>query len=304
MDSLEVVEHTDNVTKARQQAKDVLQECKASALEHLDEGRPEETMNKLLDCIETSVETATKDKRDEIGFQENLRQELGSKLAKYACKDKTYNQTMPIQNTTWKAEGIARPVRVMMDRPTAKIHLVENFATESECQTIMNAVDMQRFDGVDGFYGSMGGTAVPWDVKSNPITTLASKMFVYTRDLLQVPLSSNDEEQIFVMRYEGRGKDAPSLDRYETHCDGYCDGSTYKRKSRIATFVVYCQEPEEGGATQFENAGIYLIPKKGAATFYTYVDHKSDRTDTGFTQTSECGVAEGTKTTITYNVRY
>jgi hypothetical protein len=48
-------------------------------------------------------------------------------------------------------------------------------------------------------------------------------------------------------QYEGRGKDDTAPDRYTPHCDGDCTGLLHKNGQRMATMVMYCDVPEEGG---------------------------------------------------------
>ena len=45
-------------------------------------------------------------------------------------------------------------------------------------------------------------------------------------------------------------------DQYRAHCDGECRGGPYKEGKRIASALVYCEEPKEGGATLFTRSGI------------------------------------------------
>ena len=53
-------------------------------------------------------------------------------------------------------------------------------------------------------------------------------------------LSPLGQEDMSIIRYH-------SGDRYTPHCDGSCDGSPYKPKSRVATALLYCKDPEGGG---------------------------------------------------------
>lgn len=59
-------------------------------------------------------------------------------------------------------------------------------------------------------------------------------------------------------------------DQYTPHCDGTCDHSMYNSRGRVATAVLYCQVAEEGGGTSFTKSDIFVKPKVGQATFFSY----------------------------------
>jgi hypothetical protein len=57
--------------------------------------------------------------------------------------------------------------------------------------------------------------------------------------------------------------------------------------------VIYCQIPERGGHTQFQDAGVHVRPTERAAIFFSYIDPETNLTDKGFTRHSGCPVFEG-----------
>ena len=57
---------------------------------------------------------------------------------------------------------------------------------------------------------------------------------------------------------------------YRPHCDGACEGLPHVQGGRVASAVIYCQVAEKGGGTTFMNADIFIKPKKGMATFFSY----------------------------------
>jgi hypothetical protein len=54
------------------------------------------------------------------------------------------------------------------------------------------------------------------------------------------------------------------------------------------------QAPERGGATSFTKADVFVKPKRGSATFFTYMG-SDNLMDTGFTEHSGCPVLGGEK---------
>jgi len=98
------------------------------------------------------------------------------------------------------------------------------------------------------------------------------------------------------IQYFGNGKDSTeSPDQYRPHCDGDCDGLFHKMGGRVATMVMYCDVPEIGGGTNFQNSNVFVKPKVGSAAFFSYMDGETMRKDIGFTSHSGCPVIEGTK---------
>eukprot|EP00595_Chromulina_sp_UTEXLB2642_P002962 CAMPEP_0196768140 /NCGR_PEP_ID=MMETSP1095-20130614/42388_1 /TAXON_ID=96789 ORGANISM="Chromulina nebulosa, Strain UTEXLB2642" /NCGR_SAMPLE_ID=MMETSP1095 /ASSEMBLY_ACC=CAM_ASM_000446 /LENGTH=108 /DNA_ID=CAMNT_0042137297 /DNA_START=841 /DNA_END=1163 /DNA_ORIENTATION=- len=63
---------------------------------------------------------------------------------------------------------------------------------------------------------------------------------------------------------------------------------------RVATAVMYCKVPERGGATTFTKSDLYIKPKAGMATFFSYKG-PDGRMDEGYTEHSGCPVIEGEK---------
>ena len=83
-------------------------------------------------------------------------------------------------------------------------------------------------------------------------------------------------------------------DEYTPHCDGDCTGAAHLMTGRVATAVLYCQVAELGGATTFTKSDIFVKPKRGMATFFTYKG-KNGLMDDGYTEHSGCPVLRGEK---------
>ena len=297
-ENLDSIEHIDNVVKARQAAVAAVKECKDTAMEAMKspDNKAKVTMDELSSCIAESAQQTEQKAWEEVDFQDNLRKDLGFKLSKYACTDQYFNMTESIENKTWtKPDGVS-PVRVMLDRPVAQIHLIENFASPMECTTIQKAVHIKRVDGAGGFFGSSASVDIPWTIDTSP-TTLATKMYTYAQDVFKTTIYLENTEKLQVLRY-----DQPD-DRFDSHCDGECNGGDYKPNQRFASVLVYCDVADVGGATHFDNAGVHIRPKQYDAVFYSYVNPVAEVTDPGFTRTTECGVKEGTKTTVFHSLR-
>lgn len=301
-EGLKEVIHTDNKSKARDQAKTVLQECKASAVNNFNAGDPEASMNELLSCIDTSIGSAVEKKKNEIDFQQNLRFEMGSKLGSYSCVDPNVTMAESIENKTWTHSGTQHSIKVLFDRPASKITYIQNFISQEECDAVEAATSasLKDVDGANGLLAKKGGVDIPFKEHSDKITTLAHRMYAYAADVLKLKLKAEEAEQMFLLHYPGNAEN-PS--KYDAHCDGPCDGSDHRKGGRIATVIAYCETAKKGGHTHFNNAGIHIIPEKGSAVFYSYWDQATNLHDTGFTQHTGCGVVDGDKKVVTHKIR-
>jgi hypothetical protein len=97
------------------------------------------------------------------------------------------------------------------------------------------------------------------------------------------------------VQYFGNGLHDKTPDRYMPHCDGDCDGLPHKTGGRVATMVMYCDVPEIGGGTNFQNSNVFVKPQVGAAAFFSYLNPETQIHEQGFTTHSGCPVLEGTK---------
>jgi hypothetical protein len=59
--------------------------------------------------------------------------------------------------------------------------------------------------------------------------------------------------------------------------------------------VSYCDVPERGGSTNFQNANVHVRPTKHAAVFFSYMNPVTHHQEEGFTMHSGCPVLMGTK---------
>mmetsp|Transcript_372 Transcript_372/g.540 ORF Transcript_372/g.540 Transcript_372/m.540 type:complete len:353 (-) Transcript_372:148-1206(-) len=297
-EGLEKIVHTDNVVRAQEQAKSVLQDCKASALDEFSGENSEATMTSLLACLDKSIEGAMDEKKSEIEFQQDLRINMGSKLAGYSCFDPNVTMTESIQNKTWSNSRTNYNIKMLFDKPASKIAYIEKFASQEECNAVAGGVSLEEVNGLDGLYAKKGDMTVPSG--GGTISKLIKRMHSFATESLRIPVDSKTSREVSWMHY---GENAEDPRRYDAHCDGLCDGSSHSRGDHIASFVVYCEAAKKGGHTHFSNSGIHITPEVGSAIFYSYFDPLTDVYDAGFTKVTECGVLEGNKKVISHKMR-
>lgn len=148
------------------------------------------------------------------------------------------------------------------------------------------------------------GVRVPWDKPQHPLVALSQRVYNYTNHVLGLDIQHEGQEDLMAIEYFGRGRNDTEPDRYTPHCDGDCNGQPHKTGTRMATMVMYCQVPNDGGHTNFRNAGIHVKPVKNAAIFFSYMNPDTKIMDEGFTEHSGCPVYEGRKKIVAHWIRY
>lgn len=313
------VEYEDTRTIAQAQAKGLLSECQKMALDAVaaEPDKAADIIEKMSSCVESSVAKEMEAAKEEITFQATVRKNMAELLENYTCADYDLPSTEPLRTEYWKWKGVRRKVNIMHDRPASKVHVIQNFISKDECKAMEDAAakKLHRATVADGKGGSelspnrkamQAGIRIPWEKEKegNLLADLSRRVYDYTDHVLKMGIDEHGQEDLMSIQYEGRGEDDKEPDRYMPHCDGDCTGLDHKDGQRMATVVIYCDVPEKGGATNFRNAGLHVVPEAGSATFFSYIDPETMRMDTGFTEHSGCPVIEGEKKIVTQWVRY
>jgi hypothetical protein len=308
------VEHTDSRTIAMKSAASVMDECKAAAKEQLlvDPQSALSILESLGTCVEKGVAGEIEKAREEISFQADVRTTMADLMENYTCADETLNTTESRRTEYW--EG--RKVDVMLDRPAARVHLIENFVTPEECRAVEERVAPFLHDALvaddrggqelsENRRAMQAGIKVDWEKEEggDPVAALSRRVYDYVNHVLPFDIDEDGQEDLMSIQYTGRGPDDEKPDRYMPHCDGDCNGLKFKTGERMATIVAYCEVPRVGGATRFKNSNVHIRPKLYAATFFSYIDPETMKTDDGLTEHSGCPVVEGDKKIVTQWIR-
>jgi prolyl 4-hydroxylase len=76
-------------------------------------------------------------------------------------------------------------------------------------------------------------------------------------------------EGLQVLRYAPGAQYRPHYDYFDPHEAGTA-AILRRGGQRVATLIIYLQEPEQGGATTFPNVHLEIAPKRGNAVFFSY----------------------------------
>lgn len=314
------IKHQDNKSIARESAGELIEDCEADVLDEIKSEKisAEEAVELLKECVETGVASEMEKANEEIAFQKKVRHEMAEHWENYTCADYELATSEALEEKQWIHKGDKKyDVKIMLDRPASKVHVIKNFINEEECKAMEDTARplLHKATVADGKGGSelspnrkamQAGIKIPWKLEEegNALTTLSRRVYDYTNHVLGMNIKEDGQEDLMSIQYEGRGEDDETPDRYTPHCDGDCDGMRFKPGNRMATMVIYCKVPEVGGATNFRNAGIHIVPEVGTATFFSYINPETMKMDNGLTEHSGCPVVKGEKKIVTQWVRY
>mmetsp|Transcript_22321 Transcript_22321/g.53086 ORF Transcript_22321/g.53086 Transcript_22321/m.53086 type:complete len:483 (+) Transcript_22321:160-1608(+) len=278
--------------------------------------------DKLHDCVTVGLAPRLKASDDEVEFERELRLQSANIAENFTCVNTDLESSPDISTDEWTSEidGVKRTVHKKLERPASRIHVVENFASPEECKAMEDeaAKRLHVASTADGKGGSrisaarkamQAGinpqfTSDGKPVDDNLISFLSGRVYEYTNYVLDLNITHHGQEPLMSIQYNGRGRHDIEPDRYTPHCDGRCNGEPHQFGGRMATMVIYCTIPTQGGFTNFQNSNVHVRPDSGSAVFFSYFDPLTNITDNGLTQHSGCPVYEGEKKIITQWVRY
>jgi len=311
---------TDEETEHRELSTDMAERCKADARRRMkQDGGSGEAIEELASCIEESIAQKFIVSNQEIAFEHKVRTDMAGFLENYTCVDNSVTSSPDLYSDNWHnpRDNTNRTVHVKLNRPASRVHVIENFIDEEECQAMEDEAraTLHLATVADGKGGSrlsenrkakQAGISVQWDkeAEGDPIARLSRRVYDYTEHVLELGITEDGQEDLMSIQYVGRGRNDTAPDRYTPHCDGDCTGLPHKSGTRMATMVLYCTLPTDGGSTNFPHSFVHVKPSTGAAVFFSYMDPKTKMMDNGFTTHSGCPVFEGEKKIVTQWVRY
>lgn len=278
--------HQDNKSIARDTAGELMVECEKKVLASIEEkgSSATEAVSEMKKCVEDNVAYQMEKVNEEISVQAGIRKGLALAWENYTCSDYDLKTTTPMREDVWynDDEDIERNVQIMLDRPASKIHLIKDFISIEECQAMEDAAKskLHKATVADGKGGSelspnrkamQAGIRIPWhkEDEGHPLTTLSRRVYDYVNHVLGLNIEEHGQEDLMSIQYFGRGENDAAPDQYTPHCDGDCNGMQHRPGNRMATVVVYCTVPKKGGATNFRNANVHVVPEVGSATFFS-----------------------------------
>lgn len=163
-------------------------------------------------------------------------------------------------------------VRVLMHSDRPHVVLLGNVLSDDECDALieLGRSELRRAEVVD----RQTGDAAIDDRRTSDYATFQRgehELLARIEDRIEricgVPASHGEGLQ--VMRYAVGAEYQPHFDFFEP------DGAFMRKNSdtggqRVATLVMYLNDPPAGGATIFPDAGLTIRPHKGCAVYFAY----------------------------------
>jgi prolyl 4-hydroxylase len=155
------------------------------------------------------------------------------------------------------------------------IYVCENFLSDQECNHIMvlaqpylarsTIVDPKSSEDLTDYHRTSQGMWIEEEF-SDPIVKSIQRRIARTTEIPEQHC-----EDIQVLHYDLGGEYQPHYDYFDINTPG---GLFHLNRGgqRMATFMIYLSDTEEGGETIFPKADIKIQPQKGKAVMFFNVD--------------------------------
>ena len=169
-------------------------------------------------------------------------------------------------------------VKVLQRVHAPDLCVFSNLLGATECEALIEASQprLLRSRTVDT---QTGGEALNRDRTSDGMFFTRSENAVVQRvemrvaRLLRWPVQNFEGMQ--VLRYRPGAQYRPHYDYFDPN-EPATPALLARGGQRVATLIMYLQEPERGGATTFPDASISVPPLRGSAVFFSYPDAHPD----------------------------
>ncbi|QKV54063.1 2OG-Fe(II) oxygenase [Comamonas antarctica] len=165
-----------------------------------------------------------------------------------------------------------RAVRVLMSMNAPRVVLFGEILSADECEALIEAAKPRLARSLTVETAS-GGEEINADRTSDGMffqrgeLPLVQQLEERIARLLNWPVENGEGLQ--VLRYGPGAEYKPHHDYFDPHEPG--TASIVRRGGqRVGTLIIYLNEPAQGGATTFPEAGLQVVPQRGHAVFFSY----------------------------------
>jgi prolyl 4-hydroxylase len=163
-------------------------------------------------------------------------------------------------------------VTVSEHRSAPELWVFGNLLSTAECEALMEAAEprLARSLTVDI---RTGGEELNHDRTSHGMfytrgeNEVVSRIEARIAKLLNWPVQNGEGLQ--VLRYRRGAEYKPHYDYFDPGEPGTA-AILRRGGQRVASLIMYLQEPDEGGATVFPDIGLRVRPQRGSAVFFSY----------------------------------
>ena len=287
------VTYEDSRTRALEKAKKVSEECPMPT----SEGNDIPDLDAWAECLQQKINQTLDESKQEIEFQASVRKNMGKKLVDYACDDEDFSASVGTYNKTL-ALGLKSQnpkMQYLFQSDTTKIILIDGFIARSQCKWLQESA--KKSDGK----GTLEWSAI----QDASIKTIVQRIYSAIDQTIEYfpdrffldEMAQRDHE--FPLFEMDIGEDTTTLKRHLAEEDD--------RHPLMATFMMFCDAADKGGAVHFPQTGTHVKPKQGQGLLITYMDPNKKNAgiveeDIFTAEVVECPVKEGKRTTIKYQI--
>jgi hypothetical protein len=187
-------------------------------------------------------------------------------------------------------------MKYLFQSETSKVILLENFVARSQCKWLKESAEKGGKNRLE--WSAIGDVAIRTVVER--IYKALDQTLEYT-----VPKAFLDEQRVSSQEHP----------LFELHAVDIANGEAEVHSNRffaedhdghplMATFMLFCDVPEKGGAIHFPKSGTHVKPEVGHALLISYIDPiTGEMGDDAFTSEHvECPVVQGKRTTLKYHI--
>lgn len=248
--------------------------------------------DKYADCISNIVIQDISKITESKDLIASYRDIMSERLRNYICQDDLVNSTEATKTSSFfdsEQTKSSYVVSTLMDSDNSKIWYVDNFLTEAECEALKGyhtshaAQNIEKTISVSQF--ELSNKKSPYASHFRELHRRISALYSHQTHTSKV--SPDGQEDIYTYQY-AIGGESPS------QCDHRCLGEFTDSGDRVATALLFCGTPSQGGVTVFPKSDIIVKAKPYSALLINYVG-ADGRLDEGFAERSECPVTQGEK---------
>ena len=161
-------------------------------------------------------------------------------------------------------------VHVSLRRP--RLAVLGNVLSDEECEALMRAAE-PRLKRSRTVQTKTGGEELNADRTSDGMffrrgeSPLIQRIEARLSRLVHWPVENGEGLQ--VLRYRPGAEYKPHYDYFDPGAPGTAR-ITERGGQRVATLVIYLNEPVRGGGTTFPDVGLEVMPQRGHAVFFAY----------------------------------
>lgn len=294
-----------------QQGVDLFEQCQQSILSESASEPPDIISNEIENCVKENYDKVDGVNAGDDNATQNVQSYITDKMENYVCSDSRMETSEPIETRYWTSQQdqLSRFALIMHQDEKSSVHLIPKFVSPEECKAIEAQAEpyFEATTSTDAIQGIIAPVSIPWEKEntSDPIARTGRRIFDYAQHVLpKMNIHHEGQEPLLATHYFGRGREDLHPDQYKAHCDTDCSGKSIRGGQRVATMILYCATPEEGGHTNFRNAQVHIDPEPGMALFITYINDQQQLVDDGMSLHTGCPVYEGAKKIVTQWIRH